>query len=195
MKAVVYNDPDERTAWAPHVHYAYYVDRAPYHYRFKTFWMTDTKQFCHAVGKIYHAHCKTPKTSIVDLFIITTTNLVKSMQAIVPPLAKSKCRHTKILPAITSILENSKPMRVDTSGQPRVSPNPEAPAMTSTDVTAPRVIFSTRYVHKRRTRNNIPMPITFETDGLLVVDDDETIVAGNTSNSRLSVPDLPKVMY
>ena len=159
-KAVVYSERSERASWAPHARDAFYIGRAPLHYRLKHFYMCDTHGITTAVGKLYPAHCKTPSISESDLTISAATDLVKSMRGTVPAKATKKQQHTEILKKLLSILENSKPPRVVNGGQMRVSPA----ASTLANATSPRVVATTRFLHQHQAHNNIPLPSIREED-------------------------------
>ena len=120
--------------------------------------MCDAHGFVTAVGKIYPAHCRTPAISEDDLTIGAAAELIETMKGTIPVTATKKLRHTKTLKKLVTILENREPPRVANGGQPRVSPA----ASTSSNPTSPRVIAKTKFVHQRRTRNNIPLPIIQE---------------------------------
>ena len=121
-KAVVIVEADERPAWGNHARDAFYVGRAPLHYRLKEFYMCDTHGFVTAVGKIYPAHCRTPTISEADLTISTAAELIETIKCTIPATVTKKLRHTKILKNILAILKNREPPRVAGSGQTRVSP-------------------------------------------------------------------------
>ena len=106
------------------------------------------------MGKINLAHCRTPAISEDDLTIGAAGELIETMKGTIPATATKKLRYTETLKKLVAILKNREPPRVANGGQPRVSPA----ASTSSNPTSPRVIAKTRFVHQRRTRNNIPLP-------------------------------------
>ena len=116
--------------------------------------MCDTHGFTTAVGKVYLTHCRAPAISEADLTISAAADLIKTMKGTIPATATKKLRYTETLKKLLAILENSKPPRVADGGQTRVSPA----ASTLANETSPRVIAKTRFVHQRRTRNNVPLP-------------------------------------
>ena len=116
--------------------------------------MCDTHGFTTAVGTIYPAHCRVPAISDADLTISAAADLIKTMRGTVPATAANKRQHTEILKKLLAILDNSEPLRVVDGRQTRVSPTASMLANTI----SPRVIAKTRFVHQRRTRNNIPLP-------------------------------------
>ena len=128
------------------------------HYRLKEFYACDTHGFVNAVGGIYATHCRMPAISEDDLTIGAAAELIEMMKGTVPATATKKLRHTETLKKLVAILENREPPRVANGGQPRVSPA----ASTLSNPTSPRVIAKTKFVHQRRTRNNIPLPIIQE---------------------------------
>ena len=77
-KSVIYAEPDKKPSWGPHAHDAFYVGRAPFHYRLKEFYMCDTHGFTTAVGKIYPAHCRAPSISEADLTISAAADLINA---------------------------------------------------------------------------------------------------------------------
>ena len=143
-KAVVYQDPNARTSWAPHPCDAFYLGHTPLHYRLKEYCMADTYFFSYAVGKLYPAHCATPSISEADLTVSATTDLIDSMQGRVLATAAAKQRHTKVLQKLITIPNNSKSPRVANGGLPRVIPE----GSRSTNVLSLKVIADTRFVHQ-----------------------------------------------
>ena len=89
-KAVIYAETDERPSWGPHARDAFYVGRAPLHYRLKEYYMCDTHGFTTAVGKIYPAHCRAPAISEADLTISAAADLIKTMRSTVYATATKK---------------------------------------------------------------------------------------------------------
>ena len=86
-KAVFYLEPSERHLWRPHTCDAFYIGRAPLHYRFKKFYMCDTHGITTAMQKLYSAYCRTSAVSEADLTISAAADLIKTMRGTVPATA------------------------------------------------------------------------------------------------------------
>ncbi|KAL7538190.1 hypothetical protein ACHAXR_008359, partial [Thalassiosira sp. AJA248-18] len=168
-KALAYIAPDERASWQMHCSDAFYVGRAPNHYRLLQFYDPTTCNYkITGTYELFPSHCNVPSISEGDRTIIAATDLLHEIGAYVPTTAAGKCAHSKILHKLTSVLgiathgkkggnRNGTPSRVN-AGSPRVQND----ATTSIDTTSPRVVRATRQVHQRHTRNNTPVPTTMQ---------------------------------
>ena len=169
-KALIYDDPDSRTSWAPHGTDAYYVSPALQHYRCLRFFTPDTRAFRTSGSyKLYPTHCKTPTISQADLTIQAANDLYKALST--PKLLQNKhppqrnIHHIKALQDLTDIITNSTPPRVVPIETPPLEPA-EPPRVnvpsTSVNPTAATNIYKTKLVHQRKTRSNTPMPTIIE---------------------------------
>jgi len=157
-KSLILDDPNTRTAYAPHGTDCYYVGMARKHYRCLRFYCQLTRSYrISDTYKVYPAHCSPPTISEYDRTVLAADALLRQLHSITPLSAASKVKHAKIIEQLTAIITNKQAPRVEDTGSPRVTRT-----STSTNATSPRVIQNTRYVHQRRTRNNIPMPTVME---------------------------------
>ena len=162
-KAIAFLDPAQRASWQAHAVDVFYTGRLPLHYRLMEFFDPATRGYRKSgTYKLYPAHCKAPVMSEADRTIVAASDLMKMLKIEVPTSADLKCKHASVIDQLTAILENRPVPRVDTRASPRVDtyspPRVAGEATTSTNLTDPKTVRSTRYVHQRQTRNNTPMP-------------------------------------
>ena len=104
-------------------------------------------------NKLYLVHCKTPFISKVDQMVSPETSHIKSTWGLVLAMAAAKQHYAKVPQELSSILNNSKPLRVTYGGLPRVS----IVASISTNIKYMRVIADTKFIHQQQIWNNTPM--------------------------------------
>ena len=165
-KALIYDDPDSRTSWAPHGTDAYYVRPALQHYRCLRFLNSKTRAFRTSGSyKLYPTHCKRPTTSQADQTLQAANELYKALN-LTPAQehqlsTQQKLQHIKALQDLTNIITNSTPLRVEPNETPPLGPvtlpRVNVPS-TSVNPTAATNIYKTKLVHQRKTRSNKPMP-------------------------------------
>ena len=169
-RALIYDDPDSRTSWAPRGIDAFYISPALLHYRCLRFFNPESRSFRTSGSyKLYPTHCTNPSISQADLTLQAANELCKTLQMShaqkMMLSTQQKLQHTKALNELTDIITNSTPPRVvpnvtpplEPVGPPRVN----APS-TSVNPTSPNNIYKTKLVHQRKTRSNTPIPTIIE---------------------------------
>ena len=86
--------------------------------------------------------------------------------------AESMITRKKVIQQLTCIITNKPPQRVTTQSPQRVTPT-----STSVDITAPRIIKTSKRIHQRKTRSNTPMPTIIEDKELILQEFGDTGVS------------------
>ncbi len=154
-KALIYEVPTRRTAWAPHAVDGWYLRPAMKHYRCGRYFIPTTRAIRIASStKHFPTHCSVPTIAEHDRTLLAAADLIQVLEASLPLSTEEKIRHTKIIEQLTEILQDGPPPRVDEGPPPRVD-NPS----TSTDAKAPRVVQKATRIHQHQTRRNTPIEI------------------------------------
>jgi hypothetical protein len=160
-KAVIYNDPSSRTSWGPHGEDAWYVNRAPEHWRCYKFFVPNTKAFrISGAAKFFPTHCKMPTVEPGDTVCLAAQDLITALNNPQPnaPIDLEP-RHNQALRDLSNIFQQSVKQTSEGDGKsPRVATEPS----TSHDTTAPRVLRLAPRIHQRRTRSNTPFLPTIQ---------------------------------
>ena len=153
-KALIYEAPSRRAAWAPHAVDGWYLGPAMNHYRCGLYFIESTRATqIAATTKLFPTHCPHPTLSEDDKTLLAAEELVRALEGALSLPTEMKVKHAKIVKQLTDILKNRPPPRVDSPTPPRVGT-----PTTSHDATAPRVVRQKRPIHQRNTRSNTPMP-------------------------------------
>ena len=80
--------------------------------------------------------------------------------------------HTQVIQQLTCIITNKPLQRVTTQSPQRVTPT-----FTSVDITAPRIIKTSKRIHQRKTRSNIHMPTIIENKELTLQEFEDTVMS------------------
>jgi hypothetical protein len=79
-KAIIYNDPSNRTSWGPHGEDAWYVNRAPEHWRCYKFYCPKPKSFrISGAATFFPTHCKMPTVDPGDVHL-AAQDLITALQ-------------------------------------------------------------------------------------------------------------------
>ena len=125
IKALVYNDPSDRTSFEARTLDTFVVSRAQLHYRCFLFWIPATKGFCISdTYKLYPAHCRLNNETL-----IAAQDMLKAYKQLTGKRTVDKIARTKMVQKLSDIIGNAAPR---TSQQQPVL----APA-TLSDPTAP----------------------------------------------------------
>ena len=101
-----------------------------------------------------------------DKKIIAATEMIEYLRETTPSTETDKSRHATTITDLTAIITDSPSQRVRLRRYPRVAnqiatttPDPRVTgrATTATNLTSPRVVQATQYVHQQTTRNNTPI--------------------------------------
>jgi hypothetical protein len=138
-KAIIYNDPKTRTSWGPHGDDAYYLNRAPEHWRCYKFYVPETKSFrISGAATFFPSHCKMPTVDPGDTIRLAAQDLITALKNPHPnaPIDLEP-RHNQALRELSDIFQASiKQTSEGETESPRVASEPS----TSHDATALRVI-------------------------------------------------------
>ena len=108
-------------------------------------------------------HCKVPTISDQDKTIFSTTDLIEFLRETAPSAETDKSWHATTTTDLTAIITDRPSQRVRLRRSPRLAnliatttpvPRVSGRATTETNLTSPRVVQGTQYVHQRTTRNN-----------------------------------------
>jgi hypothetical protein len=162
-KAVIYNDPSNRTSWGRHGNDAYYLNRAPEHWRCYKFFTPETNAFwISGASTFFPTHCKMPAVDPDDTIRMAEQDLIIALQNSNPKAPVDlEPRHNQALCDLSNIFnQNIKHTSEGAVKVPRVANEPS----TSHNATAPRVLRTTPRIHQCQTRNNTPvLPTIVET--------------------------------
>ncbi len=187
-KALTFDDPELRTAFAPHGTDGYYVGPAMKHYRCLRFFIPTTRNFRTTdTYRLYPTHSRIPTITTADETFITAKEMLQAFKTQLSPTATRRVAHAQVLQDLTNIITNAPSPRVHATAEQRVN----VPS-TSHDATSPRVIRGTTQIHQRHTRSNTPMPVIMEEiEPPSSDDDDATVIASNRENDILPPAPMP----
>ena len=129
-KALVYNDPSDRTSFEARALEAFVVSWALLHYRCLRFWLPGTNGFrISDTYKLYPAHSRLPAISESDETLIAAQDMLQAYKKLTVKRTRDKLEHTRMIRQLSDILENKAPRTAQQ--QPVLAP------ATSCDPTAP----------------------------------------------------------
>ena len=111
-----------------------------------------------------------PANSEDDNTVIAVEEITKSIHEKLN--AEGIIKHKNIIQKLTCIITNKPPQRVTTHSPQRVTPT-----STSVDITAPRIIKTSKRIHQRKTRSNTTMPTIIEDVELILEEFEDTVMS------------------
>ena len=172
-RAAAFITQDNRNTFAPHAIEAYVTVMAPYHYWLLEMYIPTTRGY--RLTRTYSpfpSHWSVPIVSEHTSSVVAATDLLQSLQQVVPTTAKNKRQYITTIRKLTSGIENYPTQ--ETQGAPRVgntptttlepwqSPRVDGGTIPGHHLIDPETIRTPLRTHQRRTRQNVPMPVIME---------------------------------
>ena len=141
------------------------------HYRCSRYFIDHTRAIrIFNTAKLLPSHCKMPSILEDDNTVLAAEEIMKSINEKLD--AEGIITHKKVIQQLTCIITNKPPQRVTTQSPQRVTPT-----STSVDITAPRIIKTSKRIHQRKTRSNTPMPTIIENKELILQEFEDTVMS------------------